>query len=344
MDQPPLDDHTDFEVLPQTLLDLDGEKLVVIVKATFELRPGAPLELAEEESRRIVRPGDVPWGEPEKSSIAFPCDLCVRKPGTDVIVVGKAYAPGGIAVPSFDVAVRVGPLQKLCKVYGLRVWEAGGRGISPPRPIDEIEMRYDYAWGGADASDPKNYVEEARNPVGMGVARDPSVLTHQPAPNIEDPAYPISTCKTRPPPAGIGPIGRNWEPRRKFTGTYDDRWQKERAPLPPIDQDDRVNLCASPGLHSDIPLRGNEEVALLNLVPGGGATKFYLPGAGVEIEFHAKNRSPERFVPHLDTLIIDTLQLEPDEPIGVELVWRASIKAPRRMKDVRVIVRELEPK
>jgi len=344
MDQPPLDDHTDFEVMPQTLVDVDGEKLVVMVKATFELRPGAPLEIPDEESRRILRAVDVPWGEPEKSSIAFPGDICVRKPGTDVIVVGKGYAPNGVAVPSFDVAVRVGPLQKLVKVYGLRVWEANGRGLSPARPIEEIEMRYDYAWGGIDDSDPQNFIEEARNPVGMGVARDPAVLTHQPAPNIEDPAHPISTCKTRPPPAGIGPIGRHWEPRRSYVGTYDDAWLAERAPLPPLNHDDRVNNCASPGLHSDIPLRGNEEVSLLNLVPGGGATQFLLPGVGVEIEFRVKNRAPEVFVPHLDTIIIDTLQLEPDEPPAVELVWRASVRAPRRMKDARVIVRELGSK
>jgi hypothetical protein len=341
MDQPPHDNLTDFEVHPQVLVDKTGEVLACIVKATFELPENSTtLELVEEEERRMIRIADVPWGEPEKSSILFPSDLCVRKPGTDVIFVGEGFAPNEVAVPYFDVAVRAGYLQKALRVYGLRVWEAGGRGISAPRPIDRLELRYDYAWGGFDDSDKENIVEEARNPVGMGCVRDASVLTHKPAPNIEDPANPIANWKTKPPPAGIGAIGRHWEPRRRYTGTYDEAWLNDRAPLPPLDQDDRVNVCASPGLWSDTPLRGGEEIALLNMRLGGGATKFFLPRVELEIEFEVEGRSPEIKTPHLDTVIVDALQLEPGEPIAVEMVWRASIKAPRRLRDSQIVIRE----
>lgn len=341
MDAPPHDNLTDFTVHPQVLVDKDGEVLVCIVKATFHLEDG-PLELAPEDQQRMVRAADIPWGEPEKSSILFPSDTFVRKPGTDVIVVAEGFAPGGVAVPSFDVAVRVGHLQKLCKVYGRRVWEAGGRGLSAPGAIEKLQMRYDFAWGGLDDSDPANLLEEARNPVGMGCVRDGNALTHKPAPQIEDPANPIASFKTRPPPAGIGAIGRSWEPRRRYVGTYDESWLNERAPLPPADQDDRINVCASPGLWTDTPLLGGEEVALLNLRPGGGVTRFYLPRIRPEIEFECKGRAPEIRTPHLDTVIIDALQLEPDEPLAVELVFRAAIKAPRRMKDVRIIISEAE--
>jgi hypothetical protein len=266
----------------------------------------------------------------------------VRKPGTDVIVVAEAFAPNSIPVPSFDVAVRVGHLQKLCKIFGLRVWEAGGRGISAARPIDRLQMRYDFAWGGFDDSDPKNFVEEARNPVGRGCVRDGATLTHKPAPQIEDPAALLANFKTRPPPAGIGAIGRHWEPRRRYCGTYDEAWTDERAPLPPLDQDDRGNVCASPGLWSELPLVGGEEVALLNLREGGGATRFFLPRVAIELEFTSRERGPEVVRPHLDTVIVDALELEPGEPIAVELVWRASIKAPRRVKDARIVIRERE--
>jgi hypothetical protein len=341
MDSPPHDNLTDFEVHPQVLVDKQGEVLTCIVKATFHLpEDGSTLELADEDERRIIRMADVPWGDPEKSSILFPADLCVRKPGTDVIVVAEGFAPNEQPVPYFDVAVRVGYLQKALRVYGLRVWEAGGRGISAPRPIDRIELKYDNAWGGFDDSDPDRIVEEARNPVGMGCVRDGSVLTHQPAPNIEDPAHPISNFKTRPPPAGIGAIGRHWEPRRNYVGTYDEAWLNDRAPLPPLDQDDRVNVCASPGLWTDTPLRGGEEIALLNMRLGGGARQFFLPRVGIEMEFEVKGRELEVKKPHLDTVIIDALQLEPGEPIAVEMVWRAYVKAPRRLKDSRIIIRE----
>lgn len=346
MDQPPVDNPTDLVAHPQLILDKDGEKLITIVKATFIREADGTLEVAPKKQQRKIRFADIPWGKPEISSIRYPADICVRKPGTDVIVVAKAYAPGGKPVPSFDVAVRVGPVKKLCKVFGLRVWQSGGNGLSTPRPISEIEMRYDHAWGGFDDSDPASVVEEARNPVGVGVARDGAALTHQPAPSIEDVSQPILTAKTRPPPAGICAIGRHWEPRRRYTGTLDKKWLEERAPMPPADQDDRYNLSATPDLVASPPLKGGEEVALLNLQPGGGATTFLLPRVGVEIEFRVKDRPPEVFRPYLDTVLIDTLAnpRKEDRPLTVEYVWRASVKAPRRMKDARVLVREREVK
>ena len=346
MDQPPVDNTTDFVVHPQLFVDKDGERLVAIVKATFVRAPDLMIDVAPKKGQRKIRFADVPWGKPDKSSILYPSDVCLRKPGTDVIVVAKAHAPGGKAVPSFDVAVRVGALQKLCRVFGLRVWQSGGNGLSAPRPIAELEMRYDHAWGGIDDSDLEDVVEEARNPVGVGIARDPATLTHLPAPWIEDVSQPILTAKTRPPPAGIGAIGRSWEPRRKHAGTHDAKWLEDRAPLPPLDQDDRFNLCATPELTATPPLRGGEEAALLNLQMGGGATAFLLPRVGVEIEFRVVDRVPEICHPHLDTVLIDVLHnpRKEERPLTIEYVWRASIKAPRRMKDAKIIVREREVK
>ncbi|APR86862.1 Hypothetical protein A7982_12211 [Minicystis rosea] len=343
MDQPPVDNPTDFVVHPQLFADKDGEKLVTIVKATCIREADGTLEVAPKRWQRKIRFADIPWGEPEKSSIRYPADICLRKPGTDVIVVAKAYAPGGKPVPTFDAAVRVGALQKIVRIFGLRVWQTGGSGLSPPRPIAEIEMRYDNAWGGADTSDPKDVLEEPRNPVGLGITRDLDALTHKPAPSIEDVSQPILTARTRPPPAGMGAVGRHWEPRRRYVGTYDDRWLEERAPLPPLDQDDRVNLCATPELVSVPPLRGGEEVALLNLTPGGGPTTFLLPKLAVQIEFRVKDRPPEVIRPYLDTVLIDTLAnpRREERPLTLEYVWRASVPAPRRMQDARVLVREV---
>jgi len=343
MSQPPLDNKTDFAAHPQLLLDRDGEKLVTIVKATFELPPGGgALVLAPEPRTRGVRFADVPWGKPEISSVLYPADLCLRKPGTDVIVVARAYAPGGKSVPSFDVGVRVGALQKTVRIFGLRVWEEGGAGLSAARPVAEMDMRYDHAWGGTDDSNPARFIEEPRNPVGLGMTGDPRALTHKPAPNLEDPQHLIASFRTRPPPAGIGAIGRHWEPRRRFAGTYDEQWLDHRAPLLPEDMDDRFNNCASAGLTAEPPLAGGEAVALLNLVTGGGATVFALPKVTVEIEFRVKDREPAVFTPHLDTVLIDLLETGPDKPIAVEMVWRAHVRAPRRMKHARVIVRERE--
>ncbi len=343
MDAPRLNNKSEFMASPFPLLGKDGERLVVVVKATFLwLRGQGELELAERAAQRGIRGADVPWGEPEKSSIKYPSDLCIAKPGTDVIVVAAAHAPGGKAVPSFDAGVRVGHLEKIIRIFGLRVWEAKGTGLSAPRPTTGIEVRYDHAWGGLDTSDPRQAVEEAWNPVGMGVARDPAALTHKPAPFIEDPAHPIHSASTRPPPAGLGAIGRHWEPRRRYLGTFDAAWRKQRAPLMPLDHDDRANLCASPGLTAVPPLRGGEDVALLNLTPGGGTTSFRLPGVSVEVTLKVKGRDPEVLVPYLDTVLLDTLARAADADVMVELVWRAAFRPPQRMKDAEIVVVEKE--
>ncbi len=337
---PAVDNKTDFHVHPQLLLDKDGEKLVAIVKATFEQEPDGSFEAAPPDGVRGVRMADVPWGKPEVPSIAYPADLCLRKPGTDVIVVAKAYPPAGKAVTSFDVLVQVGPLKKALRIFGPRVWTQGGAGLTRPGPAIETEMRYDYSFGGVDDSDPAALLEEPRNPVGAGMVRDGNALTHKTAPSIEDIEVLISSFRTRPPPANIGPVGRSYEPRRRYAGTYDKTWIEARAPLPPDDFDDRFNNCASPGMTLATPLQGGEEVALMGLVPGGGGLKFTLPKVPLEITFEIKGKEPIVVRPPMDTLLIDLLEPSPDKPIAFEMMWRASVRPPRKMKDMRVIVRE----
>jgi hypothetical protein len=340
MDLPALDNRTDFAAHPQMLLDRDGEKLAVIVKATYEVHEDGSVDVAPSDRARPVRFADLPWEKDRPESIAYPADVCLRKPGTDVVLVAKAHAPGGRAVPSFDARVEVGPLSRSIVVFGRRLWRDRGAGLTEPAPVDAVEVRYDLAWGGRDDSDPRALVEEPRNPVGRGVARDPAELTHALAPQIEDPAELIASSRTQPKPVGLGPIGRSWEPRRRYAGTYDKAWQEERAPLLPADFDDRFNLCASPGLWATSPLAGGEPVRLLNLVPGGGLLSFSLPKVALEIEIRIEGREPAIFRPHLDTVLVDLLLGPPDTPAVVELVWRAHVKAPRKMRDARVVVRE----
>jgi hypothetical protein len=345
MPQPRIDNRTDFVVFPHMLFDRDGEKLVTMVKATFECASieGGKVELAPKKRRRGIRTKDFPWGEPDKTPVAYPADVCIRKPSTDVLFVTKAYAPDGIPVPVFDAYAQVGPLRKAIQVHGLRVWQIDGGGLSPAQPLTELEVRYDHAWGGFDDKDPKKVVEEARNPMGKGCVSDPASLTDQQAPQIEDPAAPIKNWRTRPPPAGLGPIGRHWQPRRGYVGTYDASWKETRAPLLPSDFDDRHNQCASPGLIADPPLRTGEEVKLLNLVRGGGPTLFSLPRVALEIEFRPPGADPKVFRPHLDTVLIDLMEFVPDQAIAVEMVWRSSIPAPRFVARTQVVVREVKP-
>jgi len=342
---PRIDNRTEFAADPQILMGREGEVLVVMVKASFELLDPTSdqLELAPPERERPLRPADIPWGEPEMSSVAYPSDHCVYKPGTDVVVLASAYPPAGPAVTSYDVFVQVGPLYKTVRVFGLRVWQADGNGLSAPGTAGPVEMRYENAWGGVDGVDTPNFIEEARNPVGTGVRLDPATLTHQLAPCLEDPDALIGSFRTRPPPAGIGAVGRHWQPRRQYTGTYDDAWKEFRAPLAPTDRDDRFEQCASPGLVSPVPLLSGELVGLLNLTPGGGSRRFFLPRLALQFSFEVPDREPYVTRPHLDTVLIDALNLSLEKPLAVELVWRAAVPAPRKPELAKVRVEEVKP-
>jgi hypothetical protein len=68
--------------------------------------------------------------------------------------------------------------------------------------------------------------------------------------------------------------------RRRYGGTYDERWQREHCPLPPKDFDLRFFNAADPELIATDYLRGDEPVALLNLSQHG-LLRFKLPALSV---------------------------------------------------------------
>ncbi len=78
----------------------------------------------------------------------------------------------------------------------------------------------------------------------------------------------------------------------------------------------------------------------MGLVPGGGPLKLTLPKVPIEITFQIKGKEPIVVRPHMDTLLIDLLEPSDIKPLAFEMVWRASVRPPRKMKDMRVIVRE----
>lgn len=328
------------------------------MKATFELTDAKPhpidgsFAVAPEERRRGIRAADVPWGKPTVSSIRYPSDLCVRKPASEVIVVARAHAPGDVPVPSFDAGVRVGRLSKIVRVTGPRMWLPDGAGVTEPGPINMLEIRYEHAFGGSDFTDMNHPVEDPRNPVGRGVVRHPSLLTKREAPQLEDPKEPIGDIKSKPKPTGLGPIGRSWEPRRRYFGTYSSDWVKTRAPLPPPDFDDRANLSAPAELVAAGYLEGGEEGAITNLSPGGGVISFRLPVFRVMISFRAKGMESVVVKPRIDTVVVDTLAVPPPQvrpkgqsawvcPLVIELVARASVPAPRRWGAAEISVEEV---
>jgi len=319
--------NADVKIVPQYALD--GTMVaVVMIKAAFHVNLARGVVRAGDAEVRLV---DEPWDEkaPETSSIRLPSDLVLMKPSTDVVVAAHAMAEGGAEARSLDVLVRVGPVERALRVHGLRVWYRGtvGLALTPPQPFTSVPLRWELTWGGSDLSDPQRPLEEPRNPVGRGVVRQVQDLIDKAGPQIDDPSSPAGS--RQPVPAGVGPLGRHWAPRRQYVGTYDEKWMRTRMPLPPLDFDPRFNQMAPPELITPAPLRGGELVQLLNL-NAAGAMQFTLP----RLAFFVGARTDDEMVEARP--VMDTLLLLPNER-RFEMTWRACVPLPKRNTKLRYV-------
>ena len=331
MSLPELSQETSATVQVIPMLGRDGGELtVVIVKQRFSISPRG---IVARQPGAKVRMVDDPWDPDEPlSSPRLPSDLCAFKPGTDVIVSGEAMARDARPAPHFDVLMRAGPLEKIVRAFGPRVFYRGVSGIvlTAPDACERVPLKWELAFGGSDLSNPKKPAHEPRNPVGRGMATDPETLIHKPGPQIEDPRFPID-IRSRPVPVGLASIPPQFEPRSKLAGTMDDRWQTERMPLPPLDFDDRHNQLAPPDQIVPGFLRGGEPFQLANVSRDG-----ILFGQFPRIVFGAlavnDMRQRGEFRPVLDTVIF-----EPNNA-RMDLVWRTAVPNGRHQYAVREIL------
>ncbi len=340
---PNLENLSRFLAVDLPSMNKEGEELLVIcVAGRFELPPAGrpsnePLKPSEEQRPPVME--DVYWGEPGASSLRYEGQTAYTRPGTDIHVLGHAWAPGGKPVPELLAAVKVGPCQKGVRVFGTRVWYRGALGLkaSAPRPFESIPLQYERSFGGAAAETGKGPpAYEPRNPVGVGLYGSAKEAIEQPLPNLEDPLHLLSSPTERVPPAGFGPIARSWQPRLGFAGTYDEAWVEQRAPLWPRDFDPRFFHSASPGLIASPGLKGGEPVVLSGFSPDGQIA-FPLPRHRLMVKSTFRHRIDRR------ALVLDAVQLEPDER-ALTLIWRAAIPAHRELAQHEYsVVRELEP-
>ncbi len=320
-----LRNRTPFVAAIVPLLDKDGrDHATVAVKGTFDLgRRGEELPVSDRQAP-LVR-GDVFHGEPGASSVKYEADSCPMKGGTDVVLVGSAYSPA--PVQSLDVTLAAGMLRKIVRVTGDRRWVKGASGweISRPVPFHRMPLVYERAFGGADMDDPapERRGFEARNPVGAGfcAAERPARIEGLRLPNLEDPEHLVRAPLDRPPPAGFGFIARDWQPRLRHAGTYDERWREERMPLLPLDFDPRHFRSAHPDLAGSRHLKGGEPV-LVSGASEGGDVAFRVPARALSVRLSIRG-AVSRHRPLLDTLLI-----EPDER-RVVATWRVTVPCPR---------------
>ena len=323
--------RTDARHAAFPIVDKDGrEVLVVVAKASYAIdADGAGERLTGDEAAYPYVADECYGDDPATSSIRKPSDLFQFKPGTDVLLIGHAWGQGG--ADGVDVSLRVGPVHKVVRAYGMRVWRLGVGNVLVPgdaEPIVEpVPLIYELAWGGMDLSDPDNPVGEQRNYLGRGVCTDPQALVGRPAAQLE---YPRSLMGKRDrTPACFGALHRHWQPRMSFAGTYDEHWQDTKMPIPPDDFDPRFNVSVAHDQWSLTPLRGGEEVEVL------GATadqrwRFTLPRFNPGFSSWLGNTRREHRT-HLDTVLIDS------DARRVEMTWRAAIELPRKYEMLKTV-------
>jgi hypothetical protein len=340
MDRATSDIHSFLPVLPHTTLfpsfSADEEMRPVMgtaVKATFLIAANSRLVLSKEQ-RPVLLAGEL-QGDPANPSFKYEPEATFFKPATDVALIGCAHAPTPAAF--VDVGIKVGPVQKVARVFGDRYWiKAGGSVIATrPQPFQRIPLQYELAFGGWDraAKDETKHRVDRRNTVGRGFG-DPLRYVEEGKvlmPNIEDPNHLIRRYGDTPPPVGFGFVSPHWEPRSNYAGTYDEAWQTQRKPLLPKDFDRRFFNAASPGLIAPGYLRGDEEVVVVSAAPVT-PLKFRLPGLTPPIcRVQLRGGEPHMLQTNLDTVIVNTNEML------VFLTWRAYMNLRNGPPDVLAI-------
>ncbi len=267
------------------------------------------------------------WREvPQRLGKGKALDMGMPKSKAEFLVFGSCHTPRGSQTRGTKVNVRVGKLEKTLYVFGRRYWNRMG-GISRPEEFTEIPLTYANAYGGP---------EYALNPLGMGYKTSQDVGENKirtPLPHVEHPARLIGSLGYHPQPASFEPLDMTWPQRYAKTGTYDDKWLKERWPDMPDDMDPTFHNTAAPDQWQEQWFAGNEEVELLHMHPDIPCITTRLPGKRIRA-FLTMFKDFNRFkkAENMETefrevaMHIDTLLLFPDILRGV-VAYRGAVES-----------------
>ncbi len=306
---------------------------VVVVKGTFRTCATGEMTLASEQ--RPLLTVDEHYGAAETSCIRYECDFVLEKPLTDVVVVGKAVAPGGQPVSQLTVGLEIQGRLKEARVFGDRRWvrALGGWTASAPVPFTEMPLTLERAFGGQDDSrGPADVSVELDNLVGVGFNphRPNKEVEGTALPNIERPQHCVRSPRDLPAPVGFGCLGRTSRARAKHAGTYDPRWLDEVYPYLPNDFDSRY-FQSAPEDQRFVHFVGGERLRCVHMAAEASVT-YAMPTLQVPVRFTFIDDVQER------SGALDTVILEPHLGLAT-LVWRASVPLGKKLnalRDIRV--------
>jgi hypothetical protein len=303
------------------------ELLVVVVKGTFRI-PGADEpagHFALHDAQVPLVMADAFTGEPGLSAPQYEVDFAPRKQRCDILLVGSAYAPAGRPTTRVEAGLRVGNWSKRLAVVGPRQWACGiaGASASAPGVFLKQPISYDVAFGGTDLlhEDPSEHAAFMANPVGRGFHKHIKVewVEGKPLPSTEEVDNSVREPGGNYRPMAFGPVGRGWQPRSGFAGTYDDEWLEKHFPFLPPDFDEQYYQAAP--ADQQVPLdhfrNGAVEVVLGNLTPEG-MTRFTIPNLNARVSV-----LPKRGEREYHNGVLDTVVIEPDLQ-RFTLTWRVT--------------------
>lgn len=330
-----VDNRTPFPAIAFRQYNLAGQLLgVVAARGTFRFTAAGPLAPAE--AQRPLELADVYDGDPHEGPLLAQGDLVPFKPATDVTFVGAAHSPGEVPRPDWTCRLRVGPVQKSLRVTGPRSWRARRQGkagvgweLTAPAPVTYVPIDWRLAHGGLlpGFSGPDFDGRYRFNPLGRGIVDDARARDgdEYPAPQIEDPAQPLTTPHGEIMPQGFGPLSPWWRQRHQYAGSYTDDWLAKRHPLLPEDFDFRFWQCAYPDLIAAPWLRGDEPFELENLAYRYPLVRGRLPGLRLRVTLD-QGRGPQSAA-----LVLDGVHFDLRSGIArVTLTWRTGFAWPER--------------
>ena len=118
--------------------------------------------------------------------------------------------------------------------------------MEEPGEMIGVHLTWRNALGGPDLGHDAAPPHPA-NPIGIGwLARWPEVPQGLDInlPHIENPGDLMRLDHALPQPHGFGAVQPAWLPRAALAGTYDQQWQRTRAPLPPDDFSEQSHQSA----------------------------------------------------------------------------------------------------
>lgn len=326
------------------------ERLTIIAKGLFLIDGKGRLMVLRQKPDIAFQ--DIFNGKINITSLKSESDLAPFKPKTDLTFAAIARSPEGKELESWPVRFDVNQnFSYGFHVFGARQFEPVQKGdvrrwrLSDVKPIKELPLRYEYAYGGSAHKSETEIDCFAYNPVGRGFTTDyllneteTPILVPQIGAIAELLNYKLGQLITV---HGCGPIAKSWLPRLALAGTFDEAWLHERHPLMPTDFNDGYWNAAPLPLQISPYLQGDEIIGVRGLFHKPQAYSFQLPGAGLGAHIRRVGKNGIDDVPlNLDTVHCD-ISSSNKEDHRITLVWRLTLDAPDTIDEVVLHLRGL---